>query len=63
MKLLRQGLSNKKLKCRSENNKFKVLRDEIVSILSVLGFTDLITVFSNSNGKILRKVEETHKKK
>ena len=58
LKLLRQ-----ELKCRSENNEFKVLRNEIVSILSVVGFTHLITVFTNSDGKILRKVEETHKKK
>ena len=63
MKLFRQELSNKKSKCRSENNEFKVLIDEIVSILSVVGITDLITVFSNSNGKILCKVEETHKNK
>ena len=59
LKLLRQELSNKKLKCRSENNKFKVLGNEIVSILSVVGFTHLITVFTNSNGKIFRKVVET----
>ena len=63
LKLLRQELSNKKLKCRSENNEFKVLRNEFVSILSVVGFTHLIIVFTNSNCKILRKVEETHKKK
>ena len=63
MKLLRQELSNKKSKCRSENNEFKVLRDEVVSILSVVGFAHLITVFTNSNGKMLRKDEETHKKK
>ena len=63
VKLLRQELSNKKSKCRSENNEFKVLRNEIVSILSVVYFTYLITVFTNSNDKILRKVQETHKKK
>ena len=63
LKLLRQELSNKKSKCRSENNEFKVLTNEIVSILSVVDFTHLITVFTNSNDKILRKVQETHKKK
>ena len=63
MKLFRQELSNKKSKCRSENNESKVLRDEIVSILNVVGFAYLITVFTNSNGKMLRKDEETHKKK
>ena len=35
----------------------------MVSILSVFDFTPLITVFTNSNDKILRKVQETHKKK
>ena len=34
--LLRQELSNKKSKCRSENNEFKVLRSEIVSILNTI---------------------------
>ena len=63
LKLLRQELSNKKSKCRSENNEFKVLRYEIVSILSVTDFTHLITVFTNSNDKILRKVQETYKNK
>ena len=63
LKLLRQELSNKKSKCQSENNEFKVSRNEIVSILSVVDFTHLITVFTNSNDKILRKVQETHKKK
>ena len=62
LKLLRQELSNKKSKCRSENNEFKVLTNEIVSVLSVVDFTHLITVFTNSNDKILRKVQETHKK-
>ena len=62
MKLFRQELSNKKSKCRSENNEFKVLIDEIVSILSVVGITDLITVFSNSNGKILRKLKKRIKR-
>ena len=33
-----------------------------LSILSVVDFTHLITVFTNSNDKILRKVQETHKK-
>ena len=31
--------------------------------MSVVDFTPLITVFTNSNDKILRKVQETHKKK
>ena len=60
--LLPQKLSNKKSKCRSENNKHKVLKNEIVSVLSVVGFTHFITKFTNSNDKILRKVQETHKK-
>ena len=63
LKLLRQELFNKKSKCRSENNEFKVLRNEILSILSVVDFTHLITVFTNSNHEILRKVQETRKKK
>ena len=33
------------------------------SVLSVVDFTDFITVFTNSNDKILRKAQETHKKK
>ena len=49
-------------KCRSENIKFKVLRNEIVSTLSVVDFTHLIRVFTNSNDKALRKVQETHEK-
>ena len=32
-------------------------------VLSVVDFTDFITVFTNSNDKILRKAQETHKKK
>ena len=63
LQLLQQQLSNKKLKCRSENNQLKVLRTETVSILSVVDFTHLITVFTNNNDKILRKVQDTHKKK
>ena len=62
-KLLRQELSNKKSKCRSQNIEFKVFRNEIVSILGVVDFTHLMTVFTNSNDKILSKVQETHKKK
>ena len=31
--------------------------------LSVVDFTDFMTVFTNSNDKILRKAQETHKKK
>ena len=62
-KLLRQELSNTKSKYRSENNEFKVLRNKIVSILSVADFTHLITVFTNSNDKILRIFQETHKNK
>ena len=58
LKLLRQELSNKKSKCRSENNEFKVSRNEIVSILSVVDFTHLITIFNNSNDKILRKTQK-----
>ena len=58
LKLLRQELSNKKSKCRSENNEFKVFRNEIVSILSVVDFTHLITIFNNSNDKILRKTQK-----
>ena len=49
MKLLRQELSNKKSKRGSENNEFKVLRNEIVSILSVVDLNHLVTVFTNSN--------------
>ena len=44
-------------KCLSENNEFKVLRNEIVSILSVVDFTRLITVVTNGNDKILAKVQ------
>ena len=62
-KLLRQKLCNKKSKYRSENNEFKVLKTEIVSILSVVDFTHLVTAFTNSNDKIIRKVQETRKKK
>ena len=58
LKLLRQELSNKKSKYRSENNEFKVFRNEIVSILSVVDFTHLITIFNNSNDKILRKTQK-----
>ena len=39
LQLLQQELSNKKSKCRSENNQFKVLRNETVSILSAVDFT------------------------
>ena len=53
----------KKSKCRSGNNEFTALRNEIVSILSVVDFTHLIAVFTNSNDKILRKVQETYKGK
>ena len=63
LKLLRQELSNEKSKCLSENNEFKVLKNEIVSILNVVDFTHLITVFTNSDDKILRKVLEAHQKK
>ena len=49
MKLLRQELSSKKSKRGSENNEFKVLRNEIVSILSVVDLNHLVTVFTNSN--------------
>ena len=59
LKLLWQELSDKKSQCRSENNEFQVLRNEIVSILSVVNFTHLITVFTNSNDKILFRVQET----
>ena len=62
LKSLRKGISNKKSRGRSKNNEFKVLRNEIVSILSVVDFTHLTTVFTNSNDKILRKVQETRKK-
>ena len=58
LKLLWQELSNKKSKYRSENNEFKVFRNEIVSILSVVDFTHLITIFNNSNDKILRKTQK-----
>ena len=63
LKLLRQELSNKKSKCRSENNEFKVLTNEIVSILSVVDFTHLITVFTNIMMKYFVKFKKRIKKK
>ena len=48
LKLLWQEFSNKKSECQSENNKLKILRNEIVSMLTVADFTHLMTVYTNN---------------
>ena len=62
-RLLRQELSNKKSARRTNEAELKKLKDELVRCMSLVDFTHIISLFSQSNDATLSKIQDVHKKK
>ena len=62
-KLLKQELSNRRTQHRTKLKEFKNIKDKLVRKISLVDYTHLISIFTNSNDKTLSKCQEVHKKK
>ena len=62
-KLLKQELANRRTQHKTKLKEFKSIKNELVRKISLVDYTHLITIFTNSNDKTLSKCQKVHKKK
>ena len=63
LRLLKQEINNKKSELRTKNKEFKVIKDDLTKLLTIVDFVHVINIFTLSNDKSLTTIQHTQKKK